>query len=42
MPMILNASFKSYAGLSFFELIKRPYQAVACGQPQMSSRLGRP
>jgi hypothetical protein len=27
---------------SFFELIKRPYQAVACGHPQMSSRLGRP
>lgn len=27
---------------SFFELIKRPYQAVACGHPQMSSQLGRP
>ncbi|KAI0299105.1 hypothetical protein B0F90DRAFT_633464 [Multifurca ochricompacta] len=26
----------------FFELFKRPCQEVACGHPQMSSRLGRP
>ena len=42
IPMILNVSFNPTQGHSFFELIKRPYQAVACGQPQMSSRLGRP
>ena len=40
--LVLDAVVQPTQEHSFFELIKRPYQAVACGHPQMSSQLGRP
>ena len=40
--LVLDAAVQPTQEHSFFELIKRPYQAVACGHPQMSSQLGRP
>jgi hypothetical protein len=42
LRLVLDAVVRPTQEHSFFELIQRPYQAVACGHPQMSSQLGRP